>query len=111
MTSKIDAASAPRPAPAPVAAPVAAPVPAVERAGAPRAQPVAGVPAATADNLRLTGEAESLRVLQKQTRAGPAPMDMAKIDALRAALAAGTYRINPAEIARRLDALERELSI
>jgi anti-sigma28 factor (negative regulator of flagellin synthesis) len=36
---------------------------------------------------------------------------MAKIDALRAALAAGTYRINPAEIARRLDALERELSI
>lgn len=108
MTSKIDGAPAPRPAATPAAAVTP---PAIERSGAPRAQPVAAVQPAAADNLRLTGEAEALRVLQKQTRAGPAPMDMAKIDALRAALAAGTYRIDPMDIARRLDALERELSI
>jgi len=107
MTSKIDGASAARPAPTPAA--VAAP--AIERSGAPRAQPVAAAQPVVADNLRLTGEAESLRVLQKQVRAGPAPMDMAKIDALRAALTAGTYRIDPMDIARRLDALERELSL
>lgn len=108
MTSKIDGASAPRPAPAPAAAAASA---AVERSGAPRAQPVAEVRASSADNVRLTGEAEALRVMQKQTSAGPPPMDMAKIDSLRAALAAGTYRIDPMEISQRLDALERQLSI
>jgi len=107
MTSKIDGASAPRPA----NAPAVVVAPAIERSGAPRAQPVAATQPVAADQVRLTGEAESLRVLQKQTRAGPAPMDMAKIDALRSALAAGTYRVNPMDIARRLDALERELSI
>lgn len=109
MTSKIDGASAPRPAPAPAAA---APAPAaIERSGTPRAQAVAETQSATSDNVRLTGEAEALRMVQKQTKAGPPPMDMAKIEALRAALAAGTYRIDPQEIAQRLDALERQLSV
>jgi negative regulator of flagellin synthesis FlgM len=109
MTSKIDGASAPRPASTPVAA---APAPAaVERSGSPRAQAIAETQAPSSDNVRLTGEAEALRVVQKQTKAGPPPMDMAKIEALRAALAAGTYRIDPMEIAQRLDALERQLSI
>lgn len=108
MTSKIDGASAPRPAPAPAAAPTPA---AVERSGAPRAQAVAAVQAPSSDNVRLTGEAEALRVVQRQTKAGPAPLDQAKIESLRAALAAGTYRIDPQEIAQRLDALERQLSI
>jgi len=61
------------------------------------------------DAVRFTGEAQALRLVQRQAKAGPAPMDAAKINALRAALAAGEYRINPAEIAKRLDALEREL--
>ncbi|HAI59829.1 MAG TPA: flagellar biosynthesis anti-sigma factor FlgM [Xanthomonadaceae bacterium] len=109
MTSKIDGAPAPRPAATPVAS---APVPAaIERSGSPRAQAIAEVQAASADNVRLTGEAEALRVVQQQAKAGPPPLDMAKIDALRAALAAGTYRVDPMDIARRLDALERELSI
>ncbi len=107
MTSKIDGAAPPRPAPAPAAAPVPA---AIERSGGSRAQAVAEVPPVTADNVRLTGEAEALRVVQQQAKAGPSPMDQAKIQALRAALAAGTYRIDPQDIARRLDALERELS-
>lgn len=108
MTNKIDGASAPRPAPAPAAASTP---PAVERSGTPRTQAIAEVQAPSSDNVRLTGEAEALRVVQKQTKAGPAPMDMAKIEALRAALAAGTYRIDPQEIAQRLDALERQLSV
>lgn len=109
MTSKIDGASAPRPAATPAAA---APAPAaIERSGTPRAQAIAETRAVSADNLRLTGEAEALRIVQKQTKAGPPPMDMAKIESLRAALAAGTYRIDPMEIAQRLDALERQLSI
>jgi len=108
MTNKIDGASAPRPAPAPAAAPTPA---AIERSGTPRAQAVAQTQAPSSDNVRLTGEAEALRVVQKQTKAGPPPMDMAKIEALRAALAAGTYRIDPQEIAQRLDALERQLSV
>ena len=109
MTTKIDGPSAPRPAPAPAAA---APAPAaIERSGTPRAQAIAEVSAPSSDNVRLTGEAEALRVVQKQTKAGPPPMDMAKIEALRAALNAGTYRVNPQEIAQRLDALERQLSV
>ena len=109
MTNKIDGASAPRPAPAPAAA---APAPAaIERSGTPRTPVIAETQAATSDNVRLTGEAEALRLVQKQTKAGPPPMDMAKIEALRAALAAGTYRIDPQEIAQRLDALERQLSV
>jgi len=109
MTSKIDGPAAPRPAPVPAAA--ASVSAAIERSGGPRAQAVAAVQAPSADNLRLTGEAEALRVVQRQTKAGPAPMDMAKIESLRAALATGAYRVDPMEIARRLDALERQLSI
>jgi negative regulator of flagellin synthesis FlgM len=107
MTSKIDGAAPPRPAPTPAAAPAPA---AIERSGTPRAQAVAEVQPVAADNVRLTGEAEALRVVQQQTKAGPSPMDQAKIQSLRAALAAGTYRIDPQDVARRLDALERQLS-
>lgn len=109
MTSKIDGASAPRPVTPPVAAAVAPA--AVERSGSPRTQAITETLAASSDHVRLTGEAAALRVVQQQTKAGPPPMDMAKIDALRAVLAAGTYRIDPMEIAQRLDALERQLSI
>jgi negative regulator of flagellin synthesis FlgM len=84
---------------------------AAPRAGAPRATEVAAIAAANADDVRLTGESASLRALQREAKAGPPPMDMAKIDALRAALAAGTYRVNPQDIAERLDALERELRL
>lgn len=38
-----------------------------------------------------------------------APMDMARVQAVRQALESGTYRIDPDEIANRLLALEREL--
>lgn len=109
MTNKIDSVPTARPAPAPAAAvPVSA---AIERSGGPRTQAITAIQATSADNLRLTGEAEALWLTQRQTKAGPPPMDMAKIESLRAALASGAYRIDPMEIARRLDALERQLSI
>ncbi len=62
------------------------------------------------DAVRLSGSGEALQSLQRQAKAGPAPMDMAKIQSVRAALAAGEYRIDPKAIAERLDALERELA-
>jgi negative regulator of flagellin synthesis FlgM len=69
------------------------------------------VAATVADSVQLTQVGAALLNMKTQAKAGPPPMDMAKIEALRAQLAAGTYRINPMDIARRLDALERELSI
>lgn len=111
MTQKIDGPP-PAPAPRPVASPATATSPAAPAAPAASAPSAQGVAArAGGDNVRLTGESSALRALQREAKAGPPPLDMAKIEALRAALSSGTYRINPQDIAKRLDALERELSI
>jgi negative regulator of flagellin synthesis FlgM len=99
MTHKIDSGAPPRPLDA-VAATGA------QRAGAARGQPVAAAPAA--DNLRLTGEAAGLQAIERRL-AGPAGIDLAKVDAIRASIAEGSYRIDPQEIATRLLSLEREL--
>lgn len=102
MTTKIDGLPpAARPAEAVATA-------ATARAGANRSEPI-GASAAT-DNMRLTGEAAGLQVLERELGAAPAGIDVARVNQVRAALADGSYRIDPQEIANRLLALERELS-
>ena len=101
MTVKIDGLS---PAPRPVDTVT---TPATTRAGADRSEPVG---AAATDNMRLTSEAAGLQVLERELGADPAGIDVARVNQVRAALADGSYRIDPQEIANRLLALERELS-
>lgn len=76
------------------------------RAGEDRSQPVGSVP--PADSLRLTGEAAGLQALQREL-AGPADIDLNRVNEVRAALADGSYRIDPEQIASRMLALESEL--
>lgn len=102
MTHKIDGGVPIARAPEAVNASVTA------RAGNERDQPVAA--AAATDNIRLTGEAEGLQALERQLGAEPAGIDVGRVNALRAAVADGSYRIDPQEIATRMLALEQELS-
>lgn len=80
---------------------------AVNRAGSDHGEPAAPVPAS--DRLQLSGEAAGMLTAQREVSAAPPAMDQARIDAIRADIAAGTYKINPHEIAARLIALERKL--
>lgn len=102
MASKIDI-------PIPVPAASAPPVSRTSSKGGsdPGAAPAA-VPAS--DSLKLSGEASGLVSAQREISSSPPSMDQAKIDALRTAISAGTYQINPREIAVRLAALERKLA-
>lgn len=77
------------------------------RAGGDRSQPIAASPAA--DSLRLTGEAAGLQQAVDRQVGMPASLNVEKINAIRAAIAGGTYQVNPQEIANRLLALERQL--
>ena len=99
MSHKIDGAP-----PATRAAELAA-VPRV-RAGGERSAPVAASPAA--DSMRLTGEAMGLQALERELSA-PAGIDLARVNEVRAALADGSYRIDPQQIATRLLGFEDEL--
>jgi len=81
---------------------------AVNRAGAERNAPVAAAP--EADSLRLTGEATGLKQLARELGAAPADIDQAKVDAVRASLADGSYRIDPRAIANRMADMERALT-
>jgi len=65
-------------------------------------------PTRASDSLRLTGEAAGLQALQRELAAAPA-LDMAKVDAVREALASGRYRINPDTIAARMLELDQQL--
>jgi len=65
-------------------------------------------PVRATDSLRLTGEAAGLQALQREIKAAPA-IDTAKVDAVREALASGTYRINPDVIAERMLELDAQL--
>jgi negative regulator of flagellin synthesis FlgM len=103
MTTKIDGPSLPQARVVDAAATAA-----VARAGTDRTQPVAAAPAA--DSVRLTGEATGLQAAVEARLGQSAPMDMAKINAVRAALADGSYQVNPQEIANRLVALERQMA-
>ncbi|MGN6514150.1 MAG: flagellar biosynthesis anti-sigma factor FlgM [Lysobacteraceae bacterium] len=80
---------------------------ATARAGTDRTTPVA---APEGDSLRLTGEASGLQTLARELGAAPAGIDMAKVHAVRAAIADGSYQVDPAKIADRLLGLERDLA-
>ncbi len=101
MTHKIDAGL-------PVArAQAATHASATARAGGERGEPVAA--AAAGDSIRLTGEAEGLQALERQLGAAPAGIDVARVNALRTAIADGSYRVDAQEIATRMLDLERQL--
>jgi negative regulator of flagellin synthesis FlgM len=77
------------------------------RAGAERS-PTVSATAAT-DSVRLTGDAEGLQALERQLGTAPAGIDVAKVEAVRAAIADGSYRIDAAQIASRMIDLDRQL--
>ncbi|MGA0586382.1 flagellar biosynthesis anti-sigma factor FlgM [Dyella sp. KRB-257] len=64
--------------------------------------------AAAADKVNLT---DSARALQEAARAGDsAPIDTAKVERVRQALAAGTYQVNPERIADRMLSLDSQIA-
>lgn len=100
MTHKIDNGVPPRPLDSTSTRPAA-------RAGAEREAPVAAAPAA--DSLRLTGEATGMQALARELGDAPASFDAGRVDAIRSALADGSYRIDPQAIADRMLSLEHDL--
>ena len=80
---------------------------ATTRAGADRSAAVGAT--AAADSLRLTGDAEGLQALERELGTSPAGIDMAKVQAVRAAIADGSYKIDAAQIASRMIDLDRQL--
>ncbi|GAA5078508.1 flagellar biosynthesis anti-sigma factor FlgM [Lysobacter panacisoli] len=78
------------------------------RSGAERGQPVGAT--AAADQMRLTGDATGLQALERELGAAPAGIDVAKVNAVRAAIADGSYRVDPQAIADRMLSLENALS-
>lgn len=81
---------------------------ATQRAGNERAQAVAATGAA--ESVRFTGEAESLQALERELGAAPAGLDMARVNALRSAIADGSYRVDAEQIASRMLDLDRALT-
>jgi negative regulator of flagellin synthesis FlgM len=60
------------------------------------------------DSVQLT---DSARALQQASGAdAQSPVDTARVEQLRAAVANGSYRINPSQIADRLSALESQIN-
>ncbi|HEY5803330.1 MAG TPA: flagellar biosynthesis anti-sigma factor FlgM [Lysobacter sp.] len=102
MTNKIDGGlPAARP-------PEAAVTSATTRASAERNEAI-GATTAT-DSVRLTGEAEGLQALERQLGNGPASIDIARVNAVRSAIADGSYRIDAQAIATRMIDLDQQLS-
>jgi negative regulator of flagellin synthesis FlgM len=101
MTHKIDAG------PSAIRPPEATHVTATNRAGAERDQAVGAI--AAADSVRITGEAEGLQALGRQLGTSPAGIDVARVQALRAAIADGSYQIDAGQIATRMIDLDRQL--
>ena len=79
---------------------------AVAPAGAERSRLVEA--SAGGDSLRLTGEATSLQAMQRELSTAPA-IDHARVQAVREALQAGTYKINAEAIADGMLGLEGQL--
>jgi len=100
MTHKIDNGIPARPLDSVSARPTA-------RTGGERDAPVAATPAA--DNLRLTGEATGVQALARELGEAPASFDAGRVDAIRAALADGSYRVDAQAVADRMLSLERDL--
>jgi len=64
--------------------------------------------AAAADKVNLT---DSARALQEAARAGDSsPIDTAKVERVRQALAAGTYQVSPERIADRMLSLDSQIA-
>lgn len=61
------------------------------------------------DSVKLSGAAASLQRLEKSLQGGSA-FDAAKVESVRSALAAGTYKIDASVIAGKLVELERMLA-
>ncbi|MBD9437541.1 flagellar biosynthesis anti-sigma factor FlgM [Pseudoxanthomonas sp. PXM03] len=78
----------------------------VANAGADRSRPVEA--SAGGDSLRLTGEAASLQAMQRELSTAPA-IDNARVQAVREALQAGTYKVNPEAIADGMLRLDDQL--
>ena len=78
----------------------------VAPAGAERPRPVEA--SAGGDSLRLTGEATSLQAMQRELSTAPA-IDLARVQAVREALQAGTYKVNAEAIADGMLGLEGQL--
>lgn len=102
MSNQINGA----PPPAARAAELAAPSQARVRAGGDRSEPVAAPPAT--DRMLLTGEAAGLQVLERSL-AAPAGIDVARVNEVRAALADGSYQVDPQQVASRMLAFEDAL--
>lgn len=79
---------------------------AVSRAGDARDRAIEA-PAA-GDSLRLTGEATGLQAMQRELAARPA-VDEARVEAVREALASGSYRIDPEAIASAMLRMDAQL--
>lgn len=101
MTQKIDGGGASRPIENVTTGAASA------RSGTDRTAPVA---APEGDSLRLTGEAAGLQTLARELGSTPAGIDMAKVNAVRAAIADGRYTIDAGKIADRMLDLERNLA-
>lgn len=101
MTHKIEGTQPARPA-------ESVTTPAASRAGSERGQPVSA--ASASESVRFTGEAESLQALERQLGASPAGIDVARVNALRSAIADGTYRVDADRIAGRMLDLDRALT-
>ena len=78
----------------------------VAPAGADRSQAVEA--SSGSDSLRLTGEAASLQAVQRELSTAPA-IDQARVQAVREALQAGTYKVNAEAIADGMLGLEDQL--
>jgi negative regulator of flagellin synthesis FlgM len=78
----------------------------VASSGTDRSSPVEA--SAGGDSLRLTGEATSLQTMQRQLSSASA-IDGARVQAVRDALEAGTYKVDAGAIADRMLDLERQL--
>ena len=78
----------------------------VAPAGAERSRPVEA--SAGGDSLRLTGEATSLQAMQRELSNAPA-INESRVQAVREALQAGTYKINAEAIADGMLGLEGQL--
>ena len=64
---------------------------------------------ASVDSLQQTGEAARIKAMAREL-ATSAKIDESKVSEIRSAIEAGTYDINPKEIASRMLALERQLT-
>mgnify|MGYP004721954461 CR=1 FL=1 len=79
----------------------------VASSGEDRSRPVDSV--ASPDSLRLTGEAAGLQTLQRELSAAPA-IDSSRVEAVRAALQDGSYKIDADAIASRMLDLDQQLA-